>query len=265
MPRLPRAPQQALLLPAALALTLGLSACGGDGNEAAEAPTSPATTSATAPPSPPASSPTEDDGADEPEPSRTARPNRTLAPLPPQPLLAKPARTHLLDAGRMPTVADDLPWTDAAKGDGSRPVGACQKASLFDIGAVRTTERRFATADGSTTAVQVLGRFADRLSAYRAAEVLMAWRADCAERLSARRAKVGEARDVPVRTGFGTVYAATYGERSADGARATALGVVRKGSWVSVVEVATDERRWPRGRNPARQAVRRIAATFRAS
>lgn len=265
MPRLPRAPQ-ALLLPAALALALGLSACGGDGSDAAEAPTSPAaTTSATAPAAPPASNPTEGARTDEPEASRTARPNRTLAPLPPQPLLAKPARAHLLAADRMPTVAEDRPWTEATKGDGSRPVGACQKASLFDIGAIRTTERRFTTADGSATAVQVLGRFADRSSAYRAAEVLMAWRADCAERLSSPRAKVGEARDVPVRTGFGTVYAATYGERSADGARATALGVVRKGSWISVVEVATDERRWPSGRNPARQAVRRIAATFRAS
>ncbi|MDN4163773.1 hypothetical protein, partial [Nocardioides abyssi] len=81
-----------------------------------------------------------------------ARPERTLVPLPPQPLLGRPARTHLLDATRMPTVADDLPWTRAAWGDGSEPVGACQKASLFDIGAVRTTERRFTTADGSATA-----------------------------------------------------------------------------------------------------------------
>lgn len=271
-PSFRRASHRAFVLPAALLLALTASACGGFGDDTSAPPADPPTGAATSAPATsgtPEASPTEDSPAPsepaasgKPSDGPTRDPNRTLAPLPPQALLGRPARAHLLDASRMPTIADDQPWTRATKGDGGRPVGACQKASLFDIGAVRTTERSFATADGSATAVQVLGKFADRSSAYRAAEVLRAWRADCADRLEHPRVSVGEATDVPVRTGFGTVYAASYGPRKGDG-RSTAVGIVRKGSWLSLVEVATDEDRWPAGRNPARQAVRRIAATFR--
>lgn len=255
---------RALLLPALLTLTLGATACGGDDPAASPAPapssTAPASPTASASPQPSAT-PTGPAPTGGSKPSR--RPNRTLAPLPPQQLLARPVGSHLLDAARMPTLAEDLPWASTAEAEGDEPVGACQKASLFDIGALRTVERRFVTADGSTTATQVVGRFPDGASAWRAAEVLLAWRADCAERLQHPRTVVGEVRDVPVSTGTGSVYPASYGPRKGDGGRATGFGLVRKGSWLSVVEVATDEARWPSGRNPARQAVRRIAATFR--
>ncbi|MDN4171453.1 hypothetical protein QWY28_00700 [Nocardioides sp. SOB77] len=275
MSRLPRAlravRRRPLLAPAALALVLTVSACGGDPDAAPAPATSPSTSTPTAgatpgPTTSPATSATP--GTDPTTTPSTkpgggkGRPNRTLAPLPAQPLHARAAGDHLLDASRMPALSEDRPWAEVADGRGGAPVGACQEASLFDIGALRTTGRRFATADGSTTATQVVGRFPDAKSAWRATEVLLAWRADCAERLDHARTAVGEVRDVPVRTGTGAAYPASWGPRSATGGRATGLGILRTGSWVSVVEIATDEGGWPRGWDPARQAVRRIAKTF---
>ncbi|MBC9734561.1 hypothetical protein [Nocardioides marmotae] len=258
-----------LLVPGALALALALSGCGGDPDAAPERATSSVgdagSGSAGGPDASPTPtpSPTADEETGGPTAEPTKRPRSTLVPIPQQPLHGRRvAGGHLLDATRMPALSADRPWTEVADGAGDTPVGACQKASLFDIGAVQTTGRRFATADGSTTATQVVGRFPDATSAWRATEVLLAWRADCAERLEHARTAVGEVREVPVRTGSGSVYPASYGPRAAARGRATGLGILRKGRWVSVVEVATDAGRWPRDWNPARRAVRRIATTF---
>lgn len=251
MLRLPRA----LLLPALLSIALGASACG-----EAEPPAPSVAESA-----PEARTRTDGESATGPQPSRKPRANRTLVPLEPQERLAKPAGSHLLAGDRMPQLAEELPWTRATDAsDSSEAVGACHKASLVDIGALRTVQRTFQTADGRTTATQVVGRFPDRTSRERAHQVLLSWRADCAERLARPRSEVGEVRSVTVRTGYGEVYRAAWGPRRADRGRVTGVGIFRKGSWLSVVEIATDAGRWPDRRDPARQAVRRIAKTFKA-
>lgn len=194
----------------------------------------------------------------------TPDPNRTLEPLPSPWRLTRPVRSHLLTTDRLPRVAEDSPWTGATDTTGAGdPVGICQKTSLIDIGALHSLQRSFESADGTTTATQVVARFPDRTSTWRAHQVLLSWRADCADRLGQDRARVGEVRGVPVRTGFGEAYPAAYGPKAADRRRATGLGIVRKGSWLSLVEVATTADRWPTGFDPTRQAVRRIARTFR--
>ncbi|WP_435745477.1 hypothetical protein [Nocardioides sp. SYSU DS0663] len=179
--------------------------------------------------------------------------------------LAKPSRSHLLPADRLPRLGRDLTWARTTDDAGGGPVGACQRASLVDIGALDAVRRTSETADGRARVTQVVARFPDRTSTWRAHEVLRSWRADCAEELGGRRSDVGALEPVPVRTGHGEAYVAAY--RPSDGSaaagmRTAGLGIVRKGSWLVVVEVATDARTWPSGWDPTRKAVRRIAATF---
>lgn len=266
MPRLPRA----LLLPALLSLTLAASSC--TGAEAppptvAESPTEAGTQAGTQAGTGTDSPTDEASGAPsgKPRPSRGPRARRTLVPLEPQQLLARPAGSHLLARGRVPRLAEDLRWVRVSGAtDSSEPVGACQKASLVDIGALSTVQRTVEAADGRTTATQVVGRFPDRMSVLRAHQVLLSWRADCAERLAHPRTEVGEVRSVDVRAGVGEAYSAAWGPRPADRGRVTGVGIVRKGRWLSLVEIATDAGRWPSDQDPTRRAVRRIARTFTA-
>ncbi len=78
----------------------------------------------------------------------------------------------------------------------------CQRGTMADVGASRTRLRQF---EGPGTAVQSVSRFVDRKSAWRIERVVASWAEDCAAELRRRDA---------------------------------ALGAVRHGSWLSVVEVA---------------------------
>jgi hypothetical protein len=176
------------------------------------------------------------------------------------------ADEHLLPADRMPTLGGTLLWsvgsTAPEDADGGAPVGACQKTALGAIGAVTSVRRTFEAA-GGYAATQVVARFADPRSARRAHEVLASWREDCADRLADADAEVGPLETVRVQAGTGAAYLAAYG-READraGSQSAGLGILRAGSYLTLVEVTAGPDGYPEGRNPARVAVRRVARTF---
>ena len=118
-------------------------------------------------------------------------------PTPPDPFFGSPgADAHLLAAAALGTR-----WSVSRTYDESnRLASECQRASLRHRGLpgrLRDFERR------QGVAVQAVAEFADRASARRADAVLLAWRDQCADRLRTRDA---------------------------------ALGTVRHGQWVSLVE-----------------------------
>jgi hypothetical protein len=252
-----------LLLPSiVLALALAVGGCDSDdGPAAAPAPrqhsASPTSRAADAAPSPT----TTPGHAGAGHHVRHRGRHRGVKPAPQ--LLLRAADAHLLPGERMPTLGDDFSWTVVASGpEDARAIGACQKTSLETIGAVTAVRRRFTGADPSVSATQVVAHFADHVSAARAHAVLLAWRADCEERLDYARKSVGPVRAVRVRAGTGESYRAVFGPRSVSRGRTTGLGIVWKGSYLSVVEVTTPAADYPTEWDPARRAVRRIARTF---
>jgi hypothetical protein len=260
MSRVPRLP---LLTLAALLLTV--SACGSDDGATLE--TAPSAHADAAEPSDTAT----------PTPTPTATPTTQPTPTPSthqgqkppvvlgQPLHRPALQSHLLAADRMPSLpAGDgvTTWEVADDGpEGAVTVGACQKTDLETIGAVRAVRRSFSSGAGAV-ATQVVAEFADPKSAWRAHEVLRSWQADCEERLDFARKEVGPLRPVTVRAGNADSYRSAYGPRSEQRGWATGLGIVRRGSYLSVVEILTARTDYPSEWDPSRKAVRRIARTF---
>ena len=106
---------------------------------------------------------------------------------------------HLIGAASLGTR-----WSVSGTADeDGRLASDCQQASLHDIGAQVARVRDYESPRGE--AVQAVAEFVDRASARRADAVLLAWRERCADRLRKRDA---------------------------------ALGTVRHGAWVSLLEVA---------------------------
>jgi hypothetical protein len=173
-----------------------------------------------------------------------------------QPRMRLRTTEHLLDAQRLPTLGDRA-WAVGATGpedpEQDAAVGACQKTLLGTLGAVETVRRTF-TAPDRVTATQVVARFADARSAWRAHGVLVAWREDCAERLD--RADVGPLEPVTVRAGTGEAY------RTVTRKQAAGLGILRTGSYLTLVEVTAGPEHYPGSWDPARVALRRAARTF---
>jgi hypothetical protein len=262
MAGVPRARTSTLLAAVTLTAALALAACGPDDggpDHAAAAPapvptppSDPASTTSASPEGTPSSEPSSGPSR---EPARHGGRHKTGALPPRHRTGAHPLDTHLLDADLLPSVGGRA-WTIAASGpeDGGRVVGACQKTALGPIGAVEAVRRTFAADDG-VTAAQVVARFADPKSAWRAHEVLVAWREDCATRLA--HATVGPLEPVSVRTGAADSYRGSYAR-----SRAAGLGILRTGSYLTVVEVTARSDRYPTSWDPARVAVRRIARTF---
>jgi hypothetical protein len=160
--------------------------------------------------------------------------------------------THLLAADKMPTAGASWASTHTAADD-FEVLGPCHLASLADIGALAAVRRTWIASGSVPRAVQVVARFADNKSAWRAHQVLDSWRADCADRVEGT---VGPLRDVAVATGVGQAY------RVAQGDRATDLGIVRKGEFLSVVALVGPPAKLPDDSAVAKSAVKRIAATF---
>lgn len=274
-----RGVSRVLLLPLA-ALALVASGCGSD-DRPASADRPPAAASTAASPSRPASSSPGTPAASSPAP------RGHLAPSPRDPhrgagahrhrqghktaslftLQRSSVGAHLLAGDRMPGLADGFTWAVVDNGpEDSRAVGACQKTGLETIGATSAVRRSYAAADGSAaTASQVVARFADKVSAARAHAVLASWRDDCEQRLDLPRTDIGPLQPVVVRSGTGDSYDAAYGSRAGDRTHAGAVGIFWKGRYLSVVEVMAGPQSYPRGWDPARAAVRRIARTFTAS
>jgi hypothetical protein len=173
--------------------------------------------------------------------------------------------THLLTADRMPALSDGLAWTvrATAPDDPARAeaVGACQKTALSAIGAVEAVRRTFDAA-GGIAATQVVARFADARSAWRAHEVLASWHDDCEERLTFPHVEVGRLKEVRVRAGTGEGYRASYGREAPARRQASGLGILRTGSYLTLVEITARPDDYPDGWDPARVAVRRISRTF---
>ena len=144
-------------------------------------------------------------------------------------------------------------WTSDAGAEDS-PVGACQKTDLVTIGAMETSLRTF-TADDAT-ATQVVARFADTRSAWRAHKVLAAWREDCAERLGRSAVNIGPLAEIRVPIGTGASYRAAYRKSTAG------LGILRTGTYLTVLEITAESGDYPERWEPARVAVRRVARTF---
>jgi hypothetical protein len=155
---------------------------------------------------------------------------------------------HLLAVDKMPTAGAD--WTGVDTAGSDEVLGPCHLTSLVDIGALEAARRTWSSAASSPRAVQVVARFADNKSAWRAHQVLESWQAGCAAHVPG---KVGPLRSVEVATGNAETY------RVADRDQATDLGIVRKGEYLSVVSFSA-----PASADPAstRTALKRIAGTF---
>jgi hypothetical protein len=257
MADVPRAP----IFLASLATALLLTGCGtgGDGPDAStRQPVNHASRTPAAPPG----------GSERPEQTASQQPS---APTPStgsahrhrrhkvgalQPRMRLTTAAHLLDADTLPTLGEGT-WTVAETGpedpERDAAVGTCQKTVLDTIGAIETVRRSF-TAPGRAGATQVVARFADARSAWRAHQVLISWQEDCAERVDGT--DVGPVRSVTVPAGTGDSY------RTAAGRRASGLGILHSGPFLTLVEVTTGDDDYPAKRDPARVAVRRIARTF---
>jgi hypothetical protein len=251
------------LLAVTLVTTVLLAGCAADDEPGAApaGPDNPAATSPDVPAATPAPPPTDQPSASAP----TRRPGSHKTGL-----LAPRQRTrideaHLLPADQMPGLGDDVAWTvrstaseDPAAGEA---VGACQKTAIGAIGAVSSVRRTY-DAPGGLTATQVVARFADAKSAWRAHQVLSAWRDDCAERLAYPHAEVGPLRPVRVHVGTGDSYLAAYGQKARARQRSTGLGILRAGSYLALVEISAGPDAYPDDRDPTRVVVRRISRTF---
>ena len=172
------------------------------------------------------------------------------------------SRAHLLTAARMPALGQGLAWSVAStQPETPGPTGACQKTSLVDIGAVHSVLRVFAGPRGSgVEARQIVARFADHKSAWRAEQVLRAWRDDCESRLDYPRKAVGPLEEIATQPAISGHYRLTYGSRRATDA--AGLGMVREGRWLTIVEIRAGSDVYPTAWNPARRAARKIATTF---
>lgn len=199
------------------------------------------------------------------KPRSRSRSNRgKTAPL--LPLQRRTVGTHLLAAERMPALGMDATWQVLSDGpEGSQSVGECQKTSLESLGAVTAVRRTYSASVERThvaDATQVVARFGDDKSAWRAHQVLRSWRQDCEDRLEYARKDVGPLRAVSVRKGTGENYRMAYGPKSRKRHRIAAFGIMRDGRHVSIVEVTFEPGHRSQRRDPSRVAVRRIARTF---
>jgi hypothetical protein len=158
---------------------------------------------------------------------------------------------HLLAADQMPTAGSD--WQGVETTESDEVLGPCHLTSLVDIGALSTARRTWTASGSSPRAVQVVAKFADNKSAWRAHEVLDSWQADCATHVSGT---VGSRRAVGVATGVAEAYRVDQGDRSTD------LGIVRKGEYLCVVSLVAPADQLPADSSATKAALKRIAATF---
>lgn len=222
----PRTLRRAASLALAGTLSLTVTACGAGADEAATAARDRGGDVRRAPdPSPsPTGRPRERDVLGAPAKPRPSEERTKVAPAPERPrgnaltVRATGADGHLVAAADL-----GRRWRERSTGDeGSRVMSPCHAATFHDVGAVRVRLRDFG---GPGEAVQAAARFVDHRSALRIERVVRAWERDCVADLDDRDA---------------------------------ALGVVRHGRWLAVVEVADVSR-------PGRQVQRALdaaAATF---
>lgn len=181
--------------------------------------------------------------------SATTSPTARVAPRP------TGLRTLLLDAGSLPRASASRWSVRETHLEKDRAVGSCQVTTLTTIGANRALVRAFTTADRAVSALQVVGRFSDAKSAWRATEVLKSWRSQCAARVG-DGATVSPLADVAVAPATGHRYVVS----APAGAFDERVGIVRRGAVVSLIVYVTDRRTYSAGAEPEGQAVKAEAA-----
>ncbi len=278
----------------ALAAATSLAGCGllssSDEQEPAAAATAPApdesgTSSAASPPSPssspserspssvpsvppaPASEPT---AASSPSTAVSEPPSSTPSAVPPARTSRPPAGGPLLPAAQLPGFNNEFFWSSGPTVASEPPdlAGTCHRVPLTSIGATGVTYRSYRPPRNSdTTAAETVARFADRKSAWRAYQVLLAWHDRCADRLTSYpRADVGPVQQVRVDAGVRAAgwYLLSYGPIGDDpdvGAY-DAQGLVLGNKQVAVLSMVLygQDYDYAAGQEPMVEAVRRAAA-----
>ena len=176
-------------------------------------------------------------------------------------------RRLLLTADQVPGLEAGWQWrATRTDKESEQAFGACQRTPMTTIGAEAVLVRSYADAAGSSgsSAAQLVARFADPRSAWRAHEVVKAWRTRCTEWLRFPDEDVSALGTVKVASGVGQSYLAAYGpgggsaDRHVDG-----LGIYRHGRYLALLQVNTvGQADYPFGQRPATRAVRRVARLF---
>lgn len=236
----------------------------GENRRSSQSPTQSSTSAATQAPESGAATPTSPQATPRTDAEKKERDQKMAPPTAPRARTDRSSKPgdHLLAAESLPRLGGGAAWEVRTTGpEHSRPVGACQKTPLVDIGAVTAVRRVFVGPEESGMRTrQVVAEFADAKSAWRAHEVLAAWRDDCEQRLQ-RRSDVGPMEDVDLEVrATGAHYRAVLGSR--DRRRTTGFGIVRTGRWLSIVEIRATPSDYPARWSPSSRAVRRIADTF---
>jgi hypothetical protein len=239
-----------LLVPLAVAaLLLGLSGCGKDDPKTA-----------------PSADPTTATPSDTPTPSETATPSESPSATPTETTTAAPdPGTLLLPASGMAGFSASWGWSVKGTGAEHGPFGKCQRFPMTTIGADRTVVRSYVPAGDLTggTGAHLVSSFVDDKSAGQAISVLRSWHDRCKERLNGYGfKKVGPVTSVSTSKGDATWYLVTYAEKDSDEGRFDALGVLRSGSTVELLQLNLNgsDYNYPPGREPMVKALQNAAA-----
>jgi hypothetical protein len=178
-------------------------------------------------------------------------------------------RSALVPGSQLPPLNLENRWRTDSTGvsEPDPPAWVCQQVSLMGNGAVSSRVRSYTSA-GTSTAVQVVGEFADARSATRAFGSLQGNARECADELAARgREPVGSvqpltALDVPGgEAGWGVVFSGPV-KGDPNAAHIDAVVVVRAGDRVSVVSMHSigQDYNYEPGQSPPELAGQVVAA-----
>jgi len=249
-----------LLAPFAVAALLATSAGCGDKQESTSPPASdPPSSAAPSESATPSESPSE-------SPSETPdeSPSETPEEGPDEGPGSAAIDTLLLPASGLPGFNDGWDW--AVKGTGAQksPFGICQRFPMDTLGAAKTVVRRYQPAGDLTggSGGHLVSRFVDDRSASQTMQVLTSWHDRCQDRLSRFETK-RVSRMTPVQTSRGTAswYLVTYAEPDADQGRFDALGILRDGSTVELLQLNLEgqDYNYESGTEPMVTALRNAA------
>ncbi len=245
-PRLPRRRVPTGVVTAVFLITL--AGCGGDARDSS------GDTTADDPSASSESTPSETAPTETSEASETATDGTTGADPSPAGGLA----ARLLTADELPGVNDETSWTvDTTGAEDGRTTGACQRFDLVSLGASEAVVRTFTSNQDTVEAAQVVARFADDKSAWRAHRVLTSWRKKCAEQVDASDVEVGELRALDVSVGNADAYVVRYGEAGAEDQHWAGAGISRRGPLLSLVQIdlVGQDYNYPAGEEPAALAA----------
>lgn len=157
-------------------------------------------------------------------------------------------------------------WRWSVKGTGAEhgPFGVCQRFPMQTIGADKTTVRSYVPAGHLTggTGAHLVSSFVDDKSADQAIAVLRTWHDRCKERLNAYGfKKVGPVTPVSTSKGTASWYLVSYAKKGADEGSFDALGVLRSGSTVELIQLNLkgSDYNYESGKEPMVTALRNAA------